>query len=99
MHVAEPTDQLNQTIIRTRDTIAIIIFFASIAVLALSLILAAQATNPLHELAIAMGEIGSDRLDRRLKWTRRSDEIGKLAQTFDDMLEDRFATHLDHRFG
>ncbi|MDQ6931183.1 MAG: HAMP domain-containing histidine kinase [Candidatus Eremiobacteraeota bacterium] len=94
VHVAEPIDQLNETIVLTRETIGIIIVFASIAVLALSLILAAQATNPLNELAVAMGEIGSDRLDRRLKWTRRSDEIGKLAQTFDDMLarlEDAFA--------
>ena len=94
VHVAEPTDQLNQTVLRTRNTIAVIILFASVAVLALSLILAAQATNPLGELAIAMAEIGSERLDRRLKWTRRNDEIGKLAQTFDEMLarlEEAFA--------
>ena len=94
MQVGEPLDQLNETFARTRTTIAGIILVASIAVLLLSLFLASQATNPLNELAIAMREIGSDRLDRRLKWTRRTDEIGKLAQTFDEMLgrlEEAFA--------
>ncbi|GAC1389184.1 MAG: HAMP domain-containing sensor histidine kinase [Vulcanimicrobiaceae bacterium] len=94
VHVGETLDQLNQTFARTQKTIAIVFLFASAAVLALSLVLASQATNPLNELAIAMGEIGSDRLDRRLKWTRRNDEIGKLAQTFDAMLgrlEEAFA--------
>lgn len=94
MQVGEPLDQLNETFTRTRNSIAAIILVASVAVLLLSLFLAAQATNPLNELAIAMREIGSDRLDRRLKWTRRTDEIGKLAQTFDEMLgrlEEAFA--------
>lgn len=94
VRVGEPLDQLNETFARTRNTIAFIILLASIAVLSLSLMLASQATNPLNELAIAMREIGSDRLDRRLKWTRRNDEIGKLAQTFDEMLgrlEEAFA--------
>ena len=86
IHVSEPLDQLNATFARTRETIGGIILFAIIAVTALSLLLARQATNPLNELTLAMREIGSDRLDRRLKWARRGDEIGKLAETFDEML-------------
>lgn len=94
VHVGERLDQVNETFARSERAIAIIFFFAIIAVVALSLWLASQATNPLNQLAVAMREIGSDRLDRRLKWTRRNDEIGKLAQTFDEMLgrlEEAFA--------
>ncbi len=87
VHVAEPLDQLIETFARTQRTIALIILLAGIAVVGLSILLASQATNPLNELATAMREIGSEHLSRRLKWTRRSDEIGRLAQTFDDMLE------------
>lgn len=94
IHVGEPLDQLTETFARTREAIAVIIGLASIAVIVLSVILASRATSPLGDLALAMGEIGSDRLDRRLKWKGRDDEIGKLAATFDDMLarlEEAFA--------
>jgi len=94
VHVGEPLDQLNETFSRTRETIALIVGVAIIAVIILSIVLAARATRPLGELATAMREIGSDRLNRRLKWRARDDEIGKLAQTFDDMLarlEEAFA--------
>ncbi|MBV8726256.1 MAG: HAMP domain-containing histidine kinase [Candidatus Eremiobacteraeota bacterium] len=94
IHVGEPLDQLNETFARTRETIAIIIALAIIAVIFLSVALAGRATRPLGELALAMREIGSDRLNRRLKWKRRDDEIGRLAETFDDMLarlEEAFA--------
>ncbi len=40
-----------------------------------------------------MEEIGSEKLDRRLRW-QRNDEIGRLAATFDamlDRLQDAFA--------
>ncbi|MBV9149724.1 MAG: HAMP domain-containing histidine kinase [Candidatus Eremiobacteraeota bacterium] len=94
IHVGEPLDQLNETFARTRETIAIIIALAVIAVIFLSIVLAGRATRPLGELAGAMREIGSDRLNQRLKWKGRDDEIGKLAETFDEMLarlEEAFA--------
>lgn len=94
VHVGERLDQVNETFARSERAVAAIFFFAILAVVALSILVASQATNPLHQLATAMREIGSDRLDHRLKWTRRSDEIGKLAQTFDEMLgrlEEAFA--------
>jgi len=60
----------------------------------LSLLLASQAIEPINRLSRAMREIGSNRLDRRLAWQRRNDEIGALAESFDDLLarlEEAFA--------
>ncbi|PZR57440.1 MAG: hypothetical protein DLM50_05540 [Candidatus Meridianibacter frigidus] len=94
IHVAESLDQLNETFQRTQRTIASIIVLASIAVAGLSFLLASAAINPINELTLAMREIGSDHLNRRLQWRGRKDEIGKLAQTFDEMLarlEEAFA--------
>lgn len=94
VHVGERLDQVEETFAQSERAVAVIFLFAILAVVALSVLVASQATNPLHELTTAMREIGSDRLNRRLKWTRRNDEIGKLAQTFDEMLgrlEEAFA--------
>jgi len=94
VHVGESTDQLQQAFAQTRQAIAIILGLTVVAVIGLSLVLASQATNPINELARAMREIGSDRLNRRLKWANRQDEVGKLAETFDDLLarlEEAFA--------
>ncbi len=94
VRVGEPLDQLNRAFGETRQTIAGILIATVIAVVALSLVLASQATNPINQLALAMREIGSDRLNRRLRWKNRPDEIGRLAATFDDLLarlEESFA--------
>jgi heavy metal sensor kinase len=87
VHVAEPLDALNKTFARAREAMVLILAGAAIAVVLLSIVLAGQATTPINRLAQAMREIGSDRLDRRLRWERRSDEIGNLAASFDDLLQ------------
>jgi signal transduction histidine kinase len=87
VHVAEPLDELNQTFSRARDAIVIILAVAAVAVVIFSIVLAAQATTPINKLSDAMRQIGSDRLDRRLRWEHRNDEIGKLAASFDDLLQ------------
>ncbi len=92
--VGEPLDQLDKAFNETRQAIAIILAATVVSVIALSLVLAAQTTNPINQLALAMREIGSDRLNRRLRWKNRTDEIGRLAATFDDLLarlEESFA--------
>jgi heavy metal sensor kinase len=94
VHVGEPLDQLRRAFMQTRQGLTIIIAIAVLAVIALSAILASQAVNPINELARAMREIGSDRLNRRVKWKNRQDEIGRLAETFDELLarlEEAFA--------
>ncbi|MGR4064094.1 MAG: HAMP domain-containing protein, partial [Vulcanimicrobiaceae bacterium] len=94
LHVAEPLDALNRAFAQTRSATIAIILIAMLAVTVLSYLLASQATRPIEQLSSAMREIGSDRLDRRLAWPHRSDEIGQLAESFDDLLarlEEAFA--------
>lgn len=94
VRVGEPLDQLQQAFRQTRRDTIIILAVAILAVIGLSMALAGQATNPINELALAMREIGSERLHRRLKWKHRHDEVGRLAETFDDLLarlEEAFA--------
>jgi len=87
VHVAEPLDALNRTFARAREAIVLILAGSAVAVVLFSIVLAAQATTPINKLSEAMREIGSDRLDRPLRWKRRNDEIGKLAASFDDLLQ------------
>ncbi len=86
IHVAEPLDALNRTFARAIKAVAITLGVAALAVVLVSIALASQATTPINQLSEAMREIGSERLDRRLRWQRRHDEIGKLAESFDDLL-------------
>jgi signal transduction histidine kinase len=87
IHVAEPLDTINRTISRAIKVVAFTLLGAAAAVVLFSIVLASQATTPINQLSDAMREIGSERLDRRLHWTRRHDEIGKLAASFDDLLQ------------
>lgn len=94
VHVGEPLDQLQQAFRQTRQETIIILLVAVLSVIGLSIALAGQAVNPINELAVAMREIGSERLHRRLKWKNHQDEVGRLADTFDDLLarlEEAFA--------
>jgi|GEM_PF-2187032 len=86
VHVAEDLSLLNRTLERTRDITIVILILASIAVAASSMVLAARALTPIEELTRAVREIGSEDLGRRLRWTNRNDELGRLAHTFDAML-------------
>ena len=87
VHVAQPVDELNRTFVQIRKAIALVFGTAIVAVIGLSILLASQAIDPIDRLSRAMREIGSDRLDRRLAWRNRNDEIGRLAESFDDLLE------------
>ena len=105
VHVAEDLSLLNRTLARTREIMILTLIAASAAILLASLLLAARALTPIDELTRAVREIGSEDLGRRLRWTNRNDELGRLANTFDAMLarleeafarERRFITDASH---
>jgi two-component system OmpR family sensor kinase len=92
--VGEELDVFNQTLQRTRNLLAIVFLVAMIAFVVASIVLASSAIRPIDELTDAIREIGSDQLNRRLGWRERTDEVGRLAATFDQMLarlEEAFA--------
>jgi signal transduction histidine kinase len=94
VQVGEPLDQLYRAFDETRLSIGVILGIAVIAVAVLSFVLASQMTGPINNLARAMREIGSEGLNRRIRWKGRKDEIGDLAAAFDDLLarlEEAFA--------
>ncbi|HEV7179835.1 MAG TPA: HAMP domain-containing sensor histidine kinase, partial [Candidatus Baltobacteraceae bacterium] len=86
VHVADPLDALNRTYAQTRRAIFFILIAAVLAVVGLSILLAAQAIDPITRLSKEMRELRSDRLDLRLNWPPRNDEIGELTKSFDDLL-------------
>ncbi len=94
VHVAEPLDEVHRTFEETRQATMLVLAVAAIAVIGLSILLASEALDPIARLTRAMGEIRSDRLDLRLRWPARKDEIGELTRSFDDLLgrlEEAFA--------
>lgn len=86
VHVAESLDELNRTFAQTSRTIVVILGVAALFVVALSLLIASQAIAPITRLSRAMRKIGSERLDLRLRGAQRSDEIGELTRSFNDLL-------------
>ncbi len=85
-HIAQRLDIIDR---ETRRAQTILIYAATAACLAVviaSLFIARSLVDPIVRLTGAMEEIGSEKLDRRLRW-KRSDEIGRLAATFDAMLD------------
>jgi signal transduction histidine kinase len=86
VHVAEPLDALERAFAQIRATIVLVLAGAILAVFLLSIALASRAIDPITELANAMRGIGHERLELRLSWKNRSDEIGKLAESFNDLL-------------
>lgn len=82
------------TLDRLRTSLAIVLVVAAVAVVIASFALASSAIKPIDELSRKIGEIGADRLDRRVAWPQRDDEVGRLARSFDAMLarlEESFA--------
>ncbi len=85
-HVAERLDIIDRETQRARTILGFATAVACIAVIVASFFIARTLTDPIVRLTTAMDEIGSEQLDRRIRW-RRADELGKLAATFDAMLD------------
>lgn len=96
IHVAEPLDTLRRTFALASEAIIVVLAATGAAVVIFSIVFASQATTPINELSREMREISSDRLalaagtfDGRRngpELDRRSDEIGRLARSFNDLL-------------
>lgn len=85
-HVAERLDDVQQLVRKARQILFVVTLLGTIVVVAASFVIASTAIDPIQRLTAAMAEIGSDRLDRRITWTTRTDEVGKLATAFNAML-------------
>ena len=85
-HVAERLDIIDREVARAQTILTLAAIAATLGVVIASIFISAGAIDPIKRLTAAMEQIGSQHLDRRLRW-RRSDELGKLAATFDAMLD------------
>ncbi len=94
IHVAQPLDLIYRVFAQATQTIVVVLIAGAIAVTLLSFAIATQAITPINELSDAMRRFRFDRLDTRLRPSGRSDEIGRLADSFNDLLarlEEAFA--------
>lgn len=92
--IAERLDNINSLVTRAKRVLVLVALLSTIVVVGVSTFIANAAIDPIKQLTTAMKEIGSDRLDRRLAWSGRADEVGQLALAFDAMLarlQDAFA--------
>jgi two-component system OmpR family sensor kinase len=92
-HIAQRLDIIDRETRRAQTILIYAALVACLAVVVASLFIARSLVDPVVRLTGAMEEIGSEKLDRRLRW-KRGDEIGRLAATFDamlDRLQDAFA--------
>ena len=85
-HVAESLAVADTLGERARAILLVVAIVAMLGIAAASYVIAATAIDPIERLTGAVAEIGSERLDRRLRW-RRADEVGRLAAAFDAMLD------------
>jgi len=85
-YVGQRLDIVDDLIARARTILLEITLAAMVVIAAASYFIAAWAIDPIERLTAAVTEIGSERLDRRLRWRRR-DEVGRLASAFDAMLD------------
>ncbi|MGP6157866.1 MAG: sensor histidine kinase [Vulcanimicrobiaceae bacterium] len=85
--VGEALTVYDDALARMRVLLALVAVLAAIVGGAASYAIASRAIDPIDRLIAAMGEITSERLNRRLALKNRGDEIGTLAETFDAMLD------------
>ncbi|HYW55288.1 MAG TPA: HAMP domain-containing sensor histidine kinase [Candidatus Elarobacter sp.] len=85
-HAGARLDIVDQLLARARNILIGVTIGAMIVIVLASYFIAGSAIDPIERLTSAIAQIGSERLDRRLRWTRR-DELGRLAAAFDAMLD------------
>ena len=85
-HVGERLDIVDELIARARTILLETTLLAMVVIVVASYFIARSAIDPIERLTSEVSAIGSERLDRRLRWQRR-DEVGRLAAAFDAMLD------------
>jgi signal transduction histidine kinase len=86
LKVGESLNIYYEILARIRELLALIVVLATLLVALAAYGLSSSALEPIDRLIVAMREIRSDQLERRVGWTDRPDELGQLARTFDAML-------------
>ena len=85
--VGESLGIYDETVARIRTLLLLVVAIAALVVVAASFAIASSAIEPINRLIAAMSKTRSDRMNERLGWSGRNDEIGTLAQSFDAMLD------------
>jgi signal transduction histidine kinase len=86
-HIGERLDAVHQALSGARNILAIVTIAAFFLVILASIAIATLVLDPVKRLTDAMEEIGSEQLGRRIGWSGRKDELGRLATAFDRMLD------------
>ncbi|MBV8425490.1 MAG: HAMP domain-containing histidine kinase [Candidatus Eremiobacteraeota bacterium] len=86
-HVGERLDAVRETLAVARNILLIASAVAVVVVVLASIGIAALVLNPVIRLTEIIEEIGSEQLGRRIGWSGRKDELGRLAAAFDRMLD------------
>jgi len=86
LYVAESLNYTQQTLNALAFFLAAGWAVALVLIASASFLLARTAVGPINEISRAAKEIGGEDLGKRLNWHGRRDELGALAQTFDEML-------------
>ena len=84
--IGQRLDIVDQLTARVRIVLFATAWDAIIIVALVAYFVASSAVVPIERLTSEVAIIGSERLDRRLRWRRR-DEVGRLAAAFDAMLD------------
>lgn len=86
-HVGERLDAVRQALRGARNIVIVVTLGAIVLVTLASIVIASRVIEPVKRLTDAMEEIGSEQLSRRIGWSARKDELGRLAAAFDRMLD------------
>ena len=86
-HVGERLDAVRQALASARNILVIVSLAVIVLLVLASILIASIVLDPVERLTEAMEQIGSEQLDRRIGWSGRKDELGRLAAAFDRMLD------------
>jgi heavy metal sensor kinase len=87
LQVGRPVAEVDATLRQLALLLAVAVPFTLLVASAGGLFLAGRALDPIDRITRAAAAIGADDLSRRLNFRGTRDEIGRLASTFDRMLD------------